>query len=252
MNHSTATTTTGMAARPRTDEEPGRSARAARRWVLILAPTVAGLLAIGGAVADPAVDLEGRALYELYAANPEPLQWKSVLYHFAYAVWGLAALMLVGAVRRRGSWLANVAGLLAFLGISSLPGFLLADFYDSAIGQVHGVDGAVAVEQAMGDMWGLGVMGFTGIVGFLLCLPVAVLAAWRAGLLRWWAALAPIAGLAAGFFFLGANVPGWAVTTVGFVVLSVGLARAGRDPEQVPDEPARNPGRPSRAVPLDA
>ena len=245
-------TTADPAGSTRSDEPPGRSARAARRWVLVLAPTLAGLLAIGGAVADPAVDLDGRALYELYAANPEPLQWKSVLYHFAYAVWGLAALMLVGAVRRRGSWLANLAGLLAFLGISTLPGFLLADFYDSAVGQVHGVDGALAVERAMSDMWGLAVMGLTGTVGFLLCLPVAVLAAWRAGLLPWWGALAPIAGLAVGLFVLGANVPGWAVMTAGYAVLSVGLARAGRDAGEVSGEPAHEPGRPSSTVPLNA
>jgi hypothetical protein len=211
--------------RPIDDEAVGSKARAVRRWALILAPALAGLLAIGGALADPAVDLDGRALYELYAANPEPLQWKSVLYHFSYAVWGLAALMLAGVVRRRGSWPANIAGFLAFLGVSSIPGFLIVDFYDSAIGQVHGVQGAVAVEQAMEGMWGLAVLGLTGMVGFLLCLPVAVLAAWRAGLLRWWGALAPIAGIVAGMIVLGANVPGWIVVTVGFLVLSVGLAR---------------------------
>lgn len=218
--------TTAAPGRRTDDDSVGRSARAARRWVLVVAPTLAGLLAIGGAVADPAVDLNGAALYELYAANPDPLQWKSVLYHFSYAVWGFAALMLVGAVRRRGSWLANVAGLLAFLGISSLPGFLLADFYDSAIGQVHGVDGALAVEGAMEGMWGLSVMGLTGIVGFLLCLPLAALAAWRARLLPWWGALAPTLGIVAGMIVLGANVPGWTVATAGFLVLSFGLARA--------------------------
>jgi hypothetical protein len=106
-----------------------------------------------------------------------------------------------------------------------MPGFLLADFYDSAIGQVHGVDGTLAVNRAMEDMWGLGVLAGTGIVGFLLCLPVAALAAWRAGLLRWWGALAPIAGIGLGLFAVGANVPGWTLMTVGFAVLSVGLAR---------------------------
>ena len=205
----------------------GSSARAARRWFLVLAPVLAGLLAIGGALADPGVDLDGEAMYRIYAEEPGPLQWKSVLYHFSYAVWGFAALMLAGAVRRRGSWLANLAGLLGLLGISSMPGFLLADFYDSAIGQVYGVDGTLAVNRAMEDMWGLGVMAFTGTVGFLLCLPVAALAAWRAGLLRWWGALAPIAGIGGGLFVLGANVPGWALMTVGFAVLSVGLARMG-------------------------
>lgn len=203
----------------------GSSARAARRWFLVLAPVLAGLLAIGGALADPGVDLDGDAMYRIYADEPGALQWKSVLYHFSYAVWGFAALMLAAAVRRRGSWLANVAGLLGLLGISSMPGFLLADFYDSAVGQVHGVDGTLAVNRAMEDMWGLAVMAGTGTVGFLLCLPVAALAAWRAGLLRWWGALAPIAGIGGGLFAVGANVPGWALMTVGFAVLSVGLAR---------------------------
>jgi hypothetical protein len=80
-------------------------------------------------------------------------------------------------------------------------------------------------------MWGLEVMALTGMAGFLLCLPVAALAAWRAGLLRWWGALAPIAGLAAGLFLIGANVSGWAVMTAGYAVLSVGLARGARTDE---------------------
>lgn len=201
------------------------SALAFRRGALVAAPVVAGLLAIGGAIADPAVDLDGAEMYRIYADNPDPLQWKSLLYHFSYALWGLAALMLAGAVRRRGAWLGNVAGVLAVLGISSVPGFLIVDFYDSAMGRVHGVDGLLAVERATESMWGLGVMALTGMVGFLLCLPVAALAAWRSGLLRWWAPLGAIAGVVGGMVLLGANVVGWAVTTLGFAVLSFGLAR---------------------------
>ena len=199
-----------------------------RRWVLVAAPVLAGVLAIGGAIADPGVDLEGVAMYERYAAEPDAVQWKSVLYHFSYGVWGLAALMLAGAVRRKGAWSANVAGGLAFLGISSMPGFLVVDFYDSAIGQVVGVDATVEVNDRMAGMWGLAVMAGSGTVGFLLCLPVAALAAWRAGLLRWWGALAPIAGIGVGLLVVGANVAGWGLMTLGFVVLSVGLARGTR------------------------
>ena len=207
-------------------EPAGRStALEFRRWVLIAAPVVAGLLAIGGAVADPAMDLDGEAMYRIYAEQPDPLQWKSTLYHFSYAVWGLAALMLAAAVRRRGSWLANGAGVLAFLGISTLPGLLFVDFYDSAIGQRFGVEGTLAVEGVMESMWGPQVMAGSGIVGFLLCLPVAALAAWRAGLLRWWGALAPIVGIGVGLLLVGANVLGWGLVTLGFAVLSFGLAR---------------------------
>ena len=212
----------------------GSSALAFRHWVLVLAPLVAGVLAIGGAIADPAVDLDGEAMYRVYAEQPGPLQWKSTLYHFSYAVWCLAALMLAAVVRRRGSGLANLAGVLAFLGISTLPGLLFVDFYDSAIGQEFGVEGTVAVERAMESMWGPLVMAGSGTVGFLLCLPVAALAAWRAGLLRWWAALAPTAGIAIGLMLVGANVAGWGLMTVGFGVLSVGLALGTRPDDMAP------------------
>ena len=222
-NGSALTTPVTAAAGP-----PPTRALAFRRWVLIAAPVVAGLLAIGGAVADPAMDLDGAAMYEVYAAEPDAVQWKSLLYHFSYAVLGLAALMLAGAVRRRGSALANVAGFLGLLGISSIPGFLLIDFYDSAIGQVHGVEGTLAVERTLEPMWGLQVMVGTGMVGFLLCLPVAALAAWRGGLVCWWGAVAPIVGLGLGVMVVGANVLGWALMTLGFAVLSFALARVDR------------------------
>ena len=206
--------------------DPGRAARAARRWFLIAAPVLAGLLAVLGAAADPAVDLDGRELYRLYADNPDPLQIKSLSYHFAYAFWGVAALLLAWSVRGRGAWLANVAVLLAFLGATSLPGFLLADFFDSGIGQVFGVEGNVAVEEAMTGMWALLVMEISGVGGFLLCLPVAALAAWRGGLVPWWAPVAVVAGIGGGFFVVGANVPGALIMTAGFAALSVALARS--------------------------
>ncbi len=75
------------------------------------------------------------------------------VHHFAYLLWGATALVLVGLVRRRGSWLADVTGVLALLGISTMPGFLIADFYDSAIGREFGVVGALRVRDRTEDMW---------------------------------------------------------------------------------------------------
>lgn len=199
-----------------------------RRWFLILAPALAGVLAIVGAAADPAVDQDGRALFEAYASNPDAVQVKSMAYHLAYALWTVVALVLAGLVRRRGSWLANVGATLAFLGITTIPGFLLADFYDSAIGQHVGADGALAIEEAMSGMWALTVMASTGVVGLILCLPVAATAAWWAGLVPWWAPVAATVGIIGGFFVIGANVPGAAVLAGGFVVVSVALARIDR------------------------
>lgn len=235
---------------PRTPSAPSLPpALAARRWFLIAAPVLAGLLAVGGALADPAVGLDGRELYERYAADPGAVQWKSLSYHFAYALWALVALTLAGLVRRRGSWLANVAGLLAILGISSMPGFLLADFYDSSIGQALGVDAATRVGETMSSMWGLGVLASTGAVGFLLCLPVAVLAAWRAGLLSWWGAAAPVVGVVAGFLAVGANPAGAALLTAGFTVLSLALTRL--DPRAWDAAPVSAAGRQPRETPVE-
>lgn len=40
---------------------------------------------------------------------------------------------MVGLVRRRGAWLANVADILAVIGLSTLPGVLVVDFASVAV-----------------------------------------------------------------------------------------------------------------------
>lgn len=90
------------------------------------------------------------------------------------------------------------------------------------IGQVSGAEAAVAVEDRMEGTWTL--VAASGTIGFMLAL-VAALAAWLAGLIRWWAVLAAIAAIVGGFGLLGASVPGTIVLAAGFAVLSIGLAR---------------------------
>ena len=214
-----------LAGRAPTDASAGSSARAARRWFLILAPTLAGLLAVVGAAADPAAGENGRALYAAYANDPDAVQIKAFAYHFAYALWLAAALILVGLVRARGSWIANVAGVLALLGITTMPGFIAVDFVDSAVGQLFGVEGAVQVNERVEGMWALVALASTGGIGFILALPLAAVAAWRGGLIRWWAPLAVVGGIVGGFGVLGATVPGTVVLTAGFAVFSFALAR---------------------------
>ena len=206
----------------------GGSGRSARRWFLIVAPALAGLLAVVGAAADPAPEATGRALYVAYAADPDSVQIKSFAYHFAYALWGAAALLLAGLVRARGIWIANVAAFLALLGITTLPGFMAVDFYDSAIGQTAGVDAALEVERATEGMWALVVLGASGTIGLFLALPLAAVAAWRARFIAWWAAFAVLGGIVGGFGVLGATVAGAVVLTAGFTVFSFALARIDR------------------------
>ena len=147
------------------------NALAGRRWALIVAPVAAGTLTIVGVIAAPAPGAEGRELVEAHAADPDALNFKSLGYHFAYTIWLAAALGIVGLVRRRGAWLANVAGLLAILGISSIPGFLVSDFIDSAMGRLVGINETVRVGEAVEEQWGLAVMAVSGFAGLLLALP---------------------------------------------------------------------------------
>ncbi len=204
------------------------SALAARRAFLVAAPVLAGVFAVIGAYADPAAGVTGTRMFEIYTDQPGPLQFKSLGFHWSYAFWIAPALLAAAYVRGRGAWLANVAAFLGFVGMTTLPGLLFVDWYDSAIGQLYGPEAIVAVNEHMSEtMWGVPVLTVPGMLGFLLALPLAVVALWRAGLVRWWAFAAVVAGYVA---FTVSNVTWWgcAITAGCFAVLSVALARATR------------------------
>lgn len=210
---------------PAVEVDSRRVALSLRRLFLVAAPVLAGLFAIVGSAADPAVGADGRVLYEKYAANPDTLQWKSFSFHWSYAFWTMAAFVLAAEVRRRGVWLANGALVLAFVGATTLPGLLFVDFYDSAIGQVAGVETTERVSERMETMWAVRAMAVPGVAGFILSLPVAVLAAWRGGVIRWWAVAAAMGGIAA-FALSGVAVWGTTLTAVLFSVFALGLAKS--------------------------
>ncbi len=202
---------------------------AVRRWFIVACPVLAGLFAILGAAADPGAGVSGREMWQLYADNPEPLQWKSFGLHWSYSFWIAPAVLLVGYVRGKGAWLATTAAALGFVGLSTLPGLLFVDFYDSAIGQVAGVDTTAAVAEKMGDgMWAVQAMALPGLIGAALGLPLAALALWRAGRVRWWAPVAVLMGYAG---FVGSNVMWWGcvITTLAFTVFAVAVERGTRD-----------------------
>jgi hypothetical protein len=220
----TLTATTDLVQEPA--DGPRRSrALAVRRGFLIAAPVLAGIFAVIGAYADPAAGISGQKMFEIYTANPERLQFKSLGFHWSYAFWIAPALLAAAYVRGRGAWIANVAALIGFAGMTTLPGLLFSDWYDSAIGQVYGADAVSAVQDKMGDtMWGVPVFTLPGIFGLLLALPLISIALWRGGVVRWWAFVAVVAGTAA---FMFSNVMWWGcvITTVCFTVFSYGLAK---------------------------
>ena len=208
--------------------EPGRPrALRVRRGFLVASPVLAGLFCVLGAWSDPAVGLTGARLYELYAAHPEPLQLKSLGFHWGYAFWMLPALLAAAYVRGRGAWIANVAAFIGFAGMTTLPGLLIVDYYDSAIGQEYGVQGALAVEDRMEQMWGLPVFALPGLLGLMASLPLIAIALWRGGVIRWWGFAAVVAGQAV--FLLG-GIAWWhcAIMAGFFAVFAYALATGTR------------------------
>ena len=66
---------------------------------------------------------------------------------------------MVGLVRRRGAWIANVAGLFAVVGLGTLPGLVLTDYVLVGIEHVAGLEAAVATDRATESprvLWRLG------------------------------------------------------------------------------------------------
>ena len=200
-----------------------------RRQALIAMPVLAGICLVIGAVADPAAGISGDRMFKLYAEHPGPLQIKSLAFHWAYAFWIGAAFVATGLVRRRGVWLANIAGVAAFAGMTTIPGLLFADWVDSATGQLWGVDGVNAMHDRVEAIsWGFPYFQLPGLVGLALALPLAALALCRAGIVRWWAVVAVVAAFAT---FIGSNVtwPGCVASTAFLTVFSVALTRGTRD-----------------------
>jgi hypothetical protein len=170
------------------------SALRARQTAVVAAPVLAAILIVAGFFLDPAIDESGREMAREYAENPGREQVSALAFHFAFALLAIPAVALIVAVRGRGAWLANVAALLGVLGMTTLPGFLLGDFYDIAIYGELGGEAWETVDDRLQELPGATAMFVTGYFGFVLTLPVALLAAWRAGLLHWWPALLVFAG----------------------------------------------------------
>jgi hypothetical protein len=201
----------------------------ARQIAVVSAPVLAAILIVAGFFLDPAIDESGRELAREYAENPGREQVSALAFHFAFALLAVPAVALIVAVRSRGAWLANLAAFFAVLGMTTLPGFLLTDFYDIAIYGELGGEAWETVDDRLQALPGANVMFVTGYFGFVLALPVALLAAWRAGLLHWWPALLVFAGsVSAEAVPDGFGLLIWAGTLVvlGYVLRQVVVAAA--------------------------
>jgi len=230
VSEGSSTTTTREEGTIATARSKRSKALTLRRGFLVAAPVLAGLFATVGAIADPAAGVSGDAMLRVYFTHPEALQFKSLAYHWAYAFWIVPAMLIVPMVKARGAWLATITGFIGFLGVATMPGLLITDWFDSAIGAAYGMEGHRKVAEAMQGMWGIPVMITPGIVALFLALPLTMITLWRAGLARWWGLAAAVAAFVA-FMVSNATWPGTVAATLCLGVVSLVLARA-TDPER--------------------
>ena len=223
------TATTIESGLPAADAVAGRSrALAVRRGLLVASPVLAGLFCLVGAIADPASGLSGDKMTRIYIDNPDPLQWKSTGYHWGYAFWIGTALMVAPVVKGRGAWLATIAAVIGFAGMVTLPGMLISDWYQAAIGHAYGAAGVERVEDHMiSTMWGLKGFMVTGFPGLAFALPLAAAGLWRARLVRWWSFAAVVAAFVV-FMMSMATWWGAALTAVCLAVFAFSLVGATR------------------------
>jgi hypothetical protein len=207
------------------------SALAFRRWALVVLPLVAAALIVAGVFLDPDIDASGRELAEEYADNPGVTQLSALSFHFAFVAWAPLVFALVGLVRGRGAWLANVAAILAVLGATTLPGFLIVDFYDIAIIDTVGGDAYDEITDRLEELPGATVIFVTGFLGHLLCLPVALFAAWRGGVVPLWTPLVITAATIAAQVVQPFG-SGLLLLAVGMVALAYALWRADWRPRE--------------------
>ena len=204
------------------------SALSFRRRAVIVAAALSGILVLVSMFVDPVPGADGRELIQGYAANEGRQGLHTNLIHYGFALFAPVAYAMVGLVRRRGAWIANVAGLFAVVGLSTLPGLVLTDYILVGVEHAAGLDAAVASEAATENLPGFTALAVPGVFASLLAVPVAVLALWRAGLVPWWL---PVVAAAT---FLAPNViPGW---LIGFSVMAAGMLSVAWALSRIPED----------------
>lgn len=164
-----------------------------RRHAVIAAAGLSGLLVLASMVVDPVPEASGRDLIVGYAGDLTRSGVHTNLIHYGFALTAPVVYAMVALVHGRGAWLANVAGVLAVIGLSTLPGLVLLDFTTVATALSADVDAAVAMEEQMGRLgWFLAIVA-PAFLSAMVALPLALAAMWRAGLVPGWLPLLAVA-----------------------------------------------------------
>jgi hypothetical protein len=169
------------------------SALRIRRGAVIGAAGLSGVLVFVSMLVDPAPEADGVEMVAGYASDLTASGLHTNLIHYGFALMAPVVFAMVALVRGRGAWLANAAGVLAILGLTTLPGLVLLDFTSVATLLATDQETVAAVEKEMEGMgWFLAIL-IPAFLSAMIALPVALAALWRAGLMPGYVPLLSVA-----------------------------------------------------------
>lgn len=189
-------TPTGRPAPTSGADRPARST-AARLLPIAGGALLAGpLLYVAGMATSPTADSMAPADYIASLARDEGLTALSaLLLHYGNLLLALAWLAAPALVRgRRGGTLTLVGALLSSLGLVSVTGLVLSDFWTGAIGRELDPATAESLFTAVEGSAGMGLVGTLTLFGLIG--PVVALAGLaQAGVVSWWLLAPAVASL---------------------------------------------------------
>jgi hypothetical protein len=208
-----------------TGERPARSAGA------LLLPIAGGALIAGslfyvaGMATSPTADSMAPADYiASLARDPGQTALSALLLHYGNLALGMAWLAVPALVRGRKGRIPTVVGaLMSALGLLTVAGFVLYDFWTGGIGRELDAGTAEALFTTVNADPGLAVIGLVTVLGLVGPL-VGYVGLARAGVIDWWLLVPAVASLVASASMEFQPLPFAAFALVGAVpALVVGL-----------------------------
>jgi hypothetical protein len=215
---------------PTTVPAAGRSGGALLLPIAGGALVLGSLLYVAGMATSPPQDSMADADYIAALAHDEgQTALSALLLHYGNLVMGLAWLAAPALVRGVRGRIATVVGaLLSALGLVTVAGLVLSDFWTGGVGRLLDADTALEVFTHVSGSAGMAIVGTVTLFGLLGPL-VALVGLARAGVTGWWLLAPAVASLVASAALSFSPLPHAGFALVGAVpVVVVGLRMIAR------------------------
>lgn len=204
------------------------------------------LLQIGYLVTPWESEATTRSYHEALREHDVQAQIAATFLHFGWVLWAPAAFGIVALLRPRGGKLLAIGGTLAIIGVVSLPGLLVSDFYDLALAQSLPAAQAAEVSDKAAESALLVLFQIPAVFGAIVGTTLLFFALWRAQVVATWVPFVVLAGTAITFALpvsLLSFAVGGGLVAVASIVAGVRIAQL-----DAPDFRGTARDRPAEAV----